>query len=79
VKNHLLIPIICCLLIAISYNGLVNNNVEAQVNENKLEYIINQTNVATSPQIIVGDGPSYVSYFGNDSIIRDSVVAKVIF
>ena len=46
---------------------------EAQLSENKIESIANQTNASTSPQINVGNSPIYISYLGNTSITEDSV------
>jgi YVTN family beta-propeller protein len=46
---------------------------EAQLSQNKIESIANQTNVSTSPQINVGNSPTYISYRGNTSTTEDSV------
>ncbi len=40
-----------------SYSVLMNDNAEAQLSQNTLESIVNQTNVLTSAQLGVGDSP----------------------
>lgn len=51
----------------------MNNNTEAQLSQNKLESIANQTNVLMSPQFNVGNRPISISYLGNTSITEESV------
>jgi hypothetical protein len=44
----------------------MDDNTEAQLSQNKLESIVNQTqtDVLTSAQVNVGDGPSFISVVG---------------
>jgi YVTN family beta-propeller protein len=55
------------------YITMMNHSTEAQISQNKLESIANQTNVSTTPQVNVGNSPYSVSYLGNSSEIEDSV------
>jgi YVTN family beta-propeller protein len=43
-----------------SYNALMNDDTEAQLNDNTLESIVNQTKVLTSAQIDVGERPVFI-------------------
>jgi YVTN family beta-propeller protein len=43
-----------------SYGIVMNDNTEAQLSQNTLESIVNQTNVLTSAQLSVGDEPSFI-------------------
>ena len=72
--GHRLIPIICCLLVIISYSVvLINDNIEAQVGQNTLKSIINQT-APTKAQISVGKYPSFsgLSIIGNYLYVANS-------
>jgi YVTN family beta-propeller protein len=56
VISQQIIPTISCFLVFVSYNILINDT-EAQLGQNMLESIANQTNVLTSAQIEVGGMP----------------------
>jgi YVTN family beta-propeller protein len=56
VISQQIIPTISCFLVFVSYNILINDT-EAQLGQNMLESIANQTNVLTSAQIGVGGMP----------------------
>ncbi len=85
--SHRIIPIIFCLLAFISYNILINDT-EAQLGQNMLESIANQTNVLTSAQIEVGGMPieiytsvdaTYVANFRSNTVsVIDSDTNTVI-
>jgi YVTN family beta-propeller protein len=82
-----MIPIILCLLVFISYI-MVNNEAEAQLSENMLESIADQTKVLTSAQIEVGGMPieifssvdaTYVANFRSNTVsVIDSDTNTVI-
>jgi YVTN family beta-propeller protein len=74
VISHLLIPIICGLLITMSYCALINDNMEAQVSQNTLKSITNQTNVTalTKARISVGDNPVSIGGFGDYIYVANS-------
>lgn len=42
----------------------MNGNTEAQLSENTLESIVNQTNVLTNAQVSVGDDPRSINGIG---------------
>jgi YVTN family beta-propeller protein len=87
VISHRLIPTIFCLLVFISYN-VVMNDTEAQLSQNMLESIANQTKVLTSAQIEVGELPievytsadaTYVANFRSNTVsVIDSDTNTVI-
>ena len=61
-----MIPIIFCLLVFVSYS-MVNNYAEAQLSENMLESIADQTKVLTSAQIEVGEMPIEIFSSADDT------------
>jgi YVTN family beta-propeller protein len=87
VISHRLIPTISCLLVFISYNVL-RNDTEAQLSQNTLESIANQTKVLTSAQIEVEELPieiyttadaTYVANFRSNTVsVIDSDTNTVI-
>jgi DNA-directed RNA polymerase subunit N (RpoN/RPB10) len=68
VISYLTISIICCLIMIMSSNELINDDMKAQLKENKLESIANETNVLITAGVVVGDGPSYILSDFNDAI-----------
>jgi YVTN family beta-propeller protein len=87
VISHIIIPTIFCLLGFISCN-IPMNDTEAQLGQNMLESIANQTNVLTSAQIEVGAMPieiytsvdaTYVANFRSNTVsVTDSDTNTVI-
>jgi hypothetical protein len=61
VISHRLIPIICCLLVIISYCiPITDDNAEAQVSNNRIESIESHADILTSAQINVYDRPNII-------------------
>jgi YVTN family beta-propeller protein len=58
-----------------SYCALINDNTEAQVSENTLKSITNQTNVnvLTRAQISVGESPRFIETFGDYIYVANSL------
>ncbi|MGH9976058.1 MAG: hypothetical protein ACRD8Z_09530 [Nitrososphaeraceae archaeon] len=64
------------------YSALINDKLEAQVSENTLESIANETKVLSSAQVSVGDSPNsivignavYVANWGSDTV---SVISRI--
>jgi YVTN family beta-propeller protein len=52
---------------------MTNNDTEAQLSQNKLESIANQTNVSTSPQINVGNTPFHIDHLWSTRAFESAV------